>query len=117
MDHFGDDYINYTRLKKENEKNFETFMKKFKKELNLGIKNKTSKNKIVDFKIYNHQNMYYFEFDYKIFYLKQNVLSDDFYKSEAFENGKLKFNIDTFYHPVTWEPFQETNFDDFLILD
>lgn len=114
---FGKNYINTNKLKKENEKIFISFMKDFKKELNLCINEQNLNNKIIDFKIYNHQKKYYFDCDYKIFYAKQSTLPQEIYIDEAFENGKLKLNADVFYQAVSTEQNSDCIFGCFFILD
>lgn len=113
----GKDLIDYNRMNKEFEKDFKSFMRKFKKELDLCIKNKSQNNKIVDFNIFNHQKKYYFEMDYKNLNDKFLILTDRFYLSEAFENGKLKPKIHNSYSPTTWDPYSDCSFDEFFILD
>lgn len=117
LEFFGENYINTNKLKKENEKVFISFMKEFKKELNLCINEQNVNNKIIDFKIYNHQKKYYFDCDYKIFYAKQFTLPEEFYTEEAFENGKLKLNADVFYQAVSTEQNSDCIFGCFFILD
>ncbi len=114
---FGEDLIDYNRMNEEFSKDFETFMRDFKKELDLCINNKSEHNKIVDFKIFNHQNKYYFDMDYKDLQDKFLILTDRFYLSKAFEKGKLKPKIYNSYSPTTWDPYSDCSFDDFFILD
>ena len=114
---FDKNYVNTTKLKKENKKLFISFMKDFKKELDLCINKQNVNNKIIDFKIYNHQKKYYFNCDYKTFYAKQFTLPEKFYLDEAFENGKLKLDADTFYQAVTADKISDCFFGCFFILD
>lgn len=117
LEFFDKNYINRLKLRKENDKLFISYLNDLIKEIDLCIINQGKNNKIIDFEIYNHQKKYYFDYDVKHFYFKQCTLPEGFYIDEAFDNGKLKPNVDTFYQVFSSEKITEPLFNGLFILD